>query len=148
MQDSEVVHVPKPSALEVQAINESSGKASIMRISSETVLSTLSPLVDKQARKISLPEPVSLATPSTDTEDSTIQTVQTINEKVYQLNEDYNGMGGTPVSGGTPISGDSPAQHLTPENTMLPGQDNLHIKLTQQSSLDKQLNPQMQTDAG
>lgn len=121
----------------------------MVRIGSETVLSSLSPSIDKQARKISLPEPVSSVVTSSEVDDISSQSVQTIPEKSsnYYYGDEY-AIGGTPVSGGTPISGDSPAQHHTPENTVLPGQDGLHIKLTQQSSLEKQLSSQLQADAG
>ncbi|XP_034255000.1 serine/threonine-protein kinase WNK2-like isoform X6 [Thrips palmi] len=146
---SSVVVKPMSSASEVLPVSEAPGRGSMVRIGSETILSSLSPSIDKQARKISLPEPVSSAAASSELDDISSQTVQTIPEKSshYYYGDEY-AMGGTPVSGGTPISGDSPAQHHTPENTMLPGQDGLHIKLTQQSSLEKQLNSQLQADAG
>lgn len=120
-----------------------------MRIGSETVLSTLNSCVDKQTRKISLPEPVSSVNNASEGEDSRLaQIIPEKNSANCYCADEFGAMGGTPLSSGTPISGDSPSQHHTPENTVLPGQEGLHIKLTQQSSLDKQLNYQMQVDTG
>ncbi|XP_026281100.1 serine/threonine-protein kinase WNK1 isoform X3 [Frankliniella occidentalis] len=140
VKESSSIVEPKLPTSDAHLSMESSGKGSIARIGSE---SCLSPSIDKQTRKISLPEPMSSATSEMD--EASSQLTRSIPEKSYLYGDGDGAMGGTPVSGGTPIPGDSPGQHLTPENTVLPGQDGLHIKLTQQNSLEKQLG--FQTDA-